>query len=310
MGVAVHLLLGNPDDPCLQGVCKVLESRSYPTRIIANPLAHPSRLAWWLDNERSTSRIAWPEDSPIQDAQIAGVLVRSTGWIDPVGWQRDDLIYMQSETQAALLAWLWSLPCPVINRYPPALWYRPQMPLLAWQRLLRSCGIPTMKTLVTNVESEARDFRRHLARNGVAGAVYGPLTSNVRYLLGGDEEWDGLVAMQKRAPVCLAAPHGAAQFVCVAGGMVVWEGAPSPKAAVLEPALLRFAAAAGLAFVEIALAPAAEDICAIAIEPYPNLGHFEDAARQRIVEGIADLLTTEAATYHADATPMLEGSFR
>jgi len=87
---------------------------------------------------------------------------------------------------AALLAWLWSLPCPVINRYPSALWYRPQMPLLAWQRLLRSCGIPTMETLVTNVESEARDFRRHLARNGVAGAVYGPLTSNARYLLGGD----------------------------------------------------------------------------------------------------------------------------
>ena len=305
----MHLLLGSPEDPCLLGVRDVLKSRGHPTRIIANPLAHPSRLAWRLDNERSESRIAWHDESPMPDAQIKGVLVRSAGWIDPVGWRRDDLIYMQSETQAALLAWLWSLPCPVVNRYPSALWYRPQMPVLSWQRLLRRCGIPVMETLVTNVESDARGFRRHLARNGVAGAVYGPLTSNARYLLAGDEAWDGLVALQNRAPVCLAAPHGAAQFVCVVGGTVVWEGEPSPQAAVLEPALLRFAAATGLAFVELALAPTAEDICAIAVEPYPNLGHFENVARGRIVEGIADLITAEVAARGADAKPMPERSF-
>jgi hypothetical protein len=305
----VHLLLGSPNDPCLLGVRDVLKSRGYLTRIIANPLAHPSRLAWRLDNERSESRIAWHDEAIMTDTQIKGVLVRSTGWIDPDGWQRDDLIYMQSETHAALLAWLWSLPCAVVNRYPSTLWYRPQMPLLTWQRLLRRCGIPVMQTLVTNVESDARDFRRHLARNGVGGAVYGPLTSNVRYLLTGDEDWDSLVALQNRAPVCLAAPHGAAQFVCVVGGTVVWEGEPAPRAAVLEPALLRFAAATGLAFVELALAPAAEEICAIAVEPYPNLGHFEDVARRKIVEGIADLLTAEAATHRADAKPMPERSF-
>jgi hypothetical protein len=305
----VHLLLGNPEDPCLLGVRNVLESRGHPTLTIANPLAHPSRLVWRLDGDRSESRIAWNDESTIPDAQIEGVVVRSTAWIDPAGWQRDDLIYMQSETHAALLAWLWSLPCPVVNRYPSALWYRPQMPLLAWQRLLRRCGIPVMDTLVTNVESDAREFRRHLARNGVAGAVYGPLTGNVRYLVTGDEEWDGLVALQNHAPVCLAAPHGAALFVCVVGGTAVWGREPSPEAAVLEPALLRFAAAAGLAFVELALAPTAQDICAIAVEPYPDLVHFESAARQKIVEAIADLLAAEAATHRADAKPALERSF-
>lgn len=305
----MHLLLGNPEDLCLLGVREALDSRGHPTRIIANPLAHPLRLAWRLDNERSESCIAWPDELPIPDAQITGVLVRSTGWIDPVGWQRDDLIYMQSETQAALLAWLWSLPCPVVNRYPSSLWYRPQLPLLAWQRLLRRCGIPTMETLVTNVESDTRDFRRQLARNGVAGAVYGPLTSSVRYLLAGDEEWDGLVALQNRAPVCLAAPHGAAQFLCLVGGTAVWEGVPSAKAAVLAPALLRFAAAAGLAFVEIALAPVAGDICVIAVEPYPNLGHFENATQRKIVETIADLLTAEAPTHRVGVIPTMERSF-
>ena len=289
----MHLLLGSPQDPCCLSVRHALEARDYPTRTIANPLVHPWRFAWRLNNEHMASQLASDEEPRIRDDQITGVLVRSAGWIDPVGWQPDDLAYMQSETQAALLAWLWSLACPVVNRYPSSLWYRPQLPLLSWQPLLRRCGMPTLETLVTNVESEARAFGRRLAREGVAGAVYGPLTSDVRYLVTGEEDWRGLAAMQQCAPVCLAYPHGPAQAVCVVGDQVVWDGEPSPETAVLESALRRFAAAAGLAFVELAFAPTPNGTCVIGVEPHPRFERFGDAARRQIVDGVVHLLTAE-----------------
>lgn len=304
----MHLLLGDLQDPCCLSVRAALEARNYPACIIANPLVHPSRFAWRLDNERSASQLVWDEESPVLDEHITGVLVRSTGWIDPIGWQPDDLTYMQAETQAALLAWLWSMACPVVNRYSSAIWYRFQAPLLSWQPLLRRCGLPTLETLVTNVEEEARAFGQRLAQEGVVGAVYGPLTSDARYLVTGDEDWSGLAAMQRYAPVCLTYPHGAAQLVCVVGERVVWEGEPSSEAALLEPALRRFARTAGLAFVELALAPTSNGICTIAVEPYPHFERFGDAARQQIVEGIVQLLTAEAGRNRNDPAQAFHGS--
>ncbi|HEX5325617.1 MAG TPA: hypothetical protein VFW75_03015 [Acetobacteraceae bacterium] len=292
----MHLLLGNPDDPFCLAVRNALEARNCPTRVIANPLTHPSCFAWRLDSERSSSRLAWNDEAPILSDQIAGVLVRHTGWIDAEGWNADDLAYVQSETQAALLAWLWSLPCPVVNRLPPALWYRPQVPLLSWQPLLRRCGLPALEMLVTNVDHEARDFGRRLAHQGVAGVVYGPLTSDARYLVANENDWNGLAALEDCAPVCLASPHGAAQFVCMVGEQAVWDGKPAAEATALEPALRRFAKAAGLAIVELALAATAGGVRVIAVECHPNLPHFSGSARQAIVAGTADLLMAERPT--------------
>jgi len=298
---AVHLLLGDQEDPCCLAVRVRLEADNYPTRIIANPLAHPWRLAWLLNNKQSASQLLRDEEASVLDDQIAGVLVRSTGWIDPAGWQPDDLAYVHTETQAALLAWLWSLACPVVNRYSPAIWYQPQLALLTWQRLLRCSGLPTLEMLVTNVEQEAQAFRGQLAVKGVPGAIYGPLTSDVHYLLSGDEDWAGLAAMQRFMPVCLASPYEAAQLVCVVGEQVVWEREPSPEATLLEPALRRFAVAAGLAFVELALASTSEGICVTNVEPRPHFERFGDAAQQQIVEGIAHLLTAKVDCYRKRA---------
>jgi len=299
----VHLLLGDGEDPWCLSVRTVLEARNYRTRIVANPVVHPTRFAWRLNNEHSVSQLVWGEEPPVRDDRIAGVLVRSIGWVDPTGWQPDDLAYVQTETQAALLAWLWSLPCPVVNRYPPAIWYQPRAPLLSWQRLLRQSGLPTLEVLVTNVEEEARAFGRRLALGGVAGAVYGPLTSDVHYLIADDEDWSGLAAMQRCAPVCLTRPHGATQFVCVVGERVVWEGEPPLETARLESALRRFAAAAGLVFVELVFAPTSRGLGVVAIEPHPHFEHFGDAGRQQIAEGLVQFLTADLAHRGAGAAP-------
>lgn len=288
----MHLLLGNLHDPLCLAVRDALEARDLPALVIANPMTYPARFEWRLDNKQSASRLVCEEGPPISNDHIAGVLVRHTGWLDPAGWEPGDLAYMQSETQAALLAWLWSLACPVVNRYPAAIWYRPQASALLWRPLLRRVGLPAMETLVTNVEYEARAFARRLADDGVPGAVYGPLTSDVRYLVSCEEDWSGLAALQRVAPVYLAEPHGDVQSVCVVGERVVWDGEPASDAVQWEPRLRSFAAAAGLEFVEVSLAPASAGMCVVAVEPHPRYDLFGGPAHKEIVEGIVHLLTS------------------
>jgi len=289
----VHLVLGHPQDSCCRGVLDLLEARCRPARLVTNPMAHPGRFSWRLDSAASASQFAWGDEEPIAGDDLDSVLVRTTGWIDPAGWEPADLAYMQAETQAALLGWLWGLACPVVNRLPSALWYRPRAAPLSWQGMMSRCGLPTPEILVTNVEGEARAFGERLKREGVNGAVYGPLTSDARYLISDDGDWAGLAALQESTPISLTCPHGEARLACVVGEQVVWEGEPNPEMTDLEPALVRFAEAAGLAFVELALAPTPNGICVIRVEPHANLEHFGEAARQRIAEGIVDLLTAE-----------------
>jgi len=296
--LGLHLLLGDPGDACCQRVRSALEVLGCSSQVIANPLAHPSRLSWWLETERSRSTLTSNGQKPLRDEEIDGVLVLGAGWIDPSGWRPDDLTYMQSETHAALLAWLWSLQCPVVNRYPPAIWYRPQAPLLSWHGLLQRSGLQTLRTLVTNVADEARAFGRLLAADGPDGVVYGALTSEARYLVTSEDDWRRLAALQRVTPVCLSAPHGEAQRICVVGDRVVWDGDPAPKTIGLEPALREFATTAGLACVELALAPTAQGVCVVAVETQPRLEHFGDCARKDIVGGLAELLTAKPETSH------------
>ena len=291
----MYLLLGDLQDSCCLRVRNELEARNCPALIVSNPLVHPWRFAWRLNNEESDSQLGWGEEPPVSNDQIAGVLVRSSGWIDPLDWEPADLAYMQAETLAALLAWLWSLPCPVVNRYPSVVWYRPQCPLLSWQPLLQRCGLLIPETVVTNVEHEARAFGRTGAEGGIGGTVYGPISGAVRYLISSEEEWTGLASLQQVSPVCLAVPHGKTQLVCVVGERVIWDDEPSPDALLLAPALRRFAAAAGLAFVELALAPTDGGMCVVIVEPHPRMEHFSPASQQEMVEEIVGLLTTEAS---------------
>jgi hypothetical protein len=284
----MHLLLGHSDDPCCAGVFARLKARGLPVRIVAAPLAPPAQLTWRLDAAGLASSL-YP-DAP--DTAIAGVLVRDTGWLEPDGWDAVDHAYMQAEIRAVTLAWLAGLACPVINRPNAALWYRAGAPLLAWCALLRRSGLPLPEIVVTSDPTEARAFRRRLTTGGVAGAVYAPLTEAAGYLLADDDAWERLAALQVRTPVCLAEPHGATTLACVVGNAVIWDHA-LPEAVALEPALSHFAAAAHLAFVEIALAPVRRGLAVVLVDTLPRLEHFALPARTRIIDALVGLLTPE-----------------
>jgi hypothetical protein len=287
----VHLLLGHSGDSCCAGVLARLAARGLPAQIVASPLAPPARLAWRLADGGLTSRLDLDDDP----AEIAGVLVRGTAWLDPAGWAPEDHAYMQAEMLAATLAWLAGLPCPVVNRPSAALWYRGRASLFAWRPLLRRCGLPVPEQLITNDPAEARAFGRRLAAEGVAGAVYAPLTGEAGYLVATDAAWEGLADLQERSPVCLSEPHGAARPACIVGGQVVWDDDPPLETRALAPHLARLAAATGLDFLEVVTAPLRCGLGVVMVEPMPVLEHFATPTRVRILDALTALLAPVAA---------------
>jgi hypothetical protein len=286
----LHLLLGHSGDSCCGGVLARLAARGLPAHIVASPLSPPARLVWRLADDGVTSRLDLDEDQ----AEIAGVLLRHTAGFAPAGWAPEDHAYMQAEMLAATLAWLAGLPCPVVNRPTAALWYRGHASLLTWRALLRRCGLPVPEQLITNDPAEARAFRRRLAADGVAGAVYSPLTGEAGYLVATDAAWEGLAGLQVRSPVCLSEPHGAAQPACIVGGQVIWDD-PSPETLALAPGLRRLAAATQLDFLEVVTAPLSGGLGVVMVEPMPGLEHFAAPTRARILDALTALLAPGAA---------------
>lgn len=293
----MHLLLGQREDPCCAGVRARLESRGLPVRIVASPLLPPAQLKWRLGADGLSSSLY----AGVPDTAISGVLVRDAGWLDPADWDAADHAYMQAEVRAVSLAWLAGLDCPVINRPDAALWYRASASFLTWRAMLRDCGVPVPEAVVTNDPAEARAFRCRLARDGVAGAVYSPLTAPAGYLLADDDAWDGVAALQVRAPVCLTEPHGATTLACMVGNAVIWDCAVPPEAVALEPALLRFAAAAHLSFVEVAVAPIRGGLAVVAVDSLPRLERYASPARACILDALVTILTMEGTVMTAAA---------
>ncbi len=298
----MHIILGDAKESWSLLICKELKSRRLPYQIISNPFVQPSLFCWRLDNTQSNSQISLDEQAPLQSSEISSLFVQRTfGWIDPNGWQPNDYSYMLSEIQALLLGWIWSLNCPVVNRLPAIMWCRPDLPFLFWQPLLNKCGLPTLETIITNVNDDAKTFglmhSKNTSNNTSNNVVYGLLTSELRYLITNDIDWNSLEKMQLLSPVCLTHPHGAPIFVCIIGEKVVW-GKSSSRIEHFEPALIKFAGLLELDFLEIVLAPVNDEIFVIAVYPMPCFEHFNDDARQIISFQIVQVLTGEVDNCH------------
>jgi hypothetical protein len=292
----MYLIIGDPQDEWGIHVRAALEATGRPARVVTSPFTQSARITLRLNNENVTSTLMCDDGLSVPSHEIAGVLVCNIPQRISGPGRPQDVSYIQAETEAALLAWLWSLDCTVINRYPSREWYRTEIPLLMWQPLLRRNGLPTAEMLVTNIRQEAISFRRRLADERVPAAVYWPLTSSIRYSIQTDDDWEKLFVMQRYTPVCIAYPHGPVHLVCVVGRRVMWQSDPPSPMVSLEPALRRCADDAGLAFVELALAEIGQQIAVIAIEPHPSFDHFDHACRD-IVDEIAWLLTDASPTY-------------
>ena len=119
------LLINYTADPLCVDLFKGLTERGHPARAIPNPYRNPARISWRLDTDRSSTSCRLGVGAANSDLEISAVFVRKSPFVQREGWELDDAIYVHAEKEAALLAWIWGLPCPVINRYPPEVWFEP-----------------------------------------------------------------------------------------------------------------------------------------------------------------------------------------
>jgi hypothetical protein len=245
---------------------------------------------WRTTGAASWSRIQEPGSAFIDSGQIEGVLVRDSPWTAGESWSDRDGQYMQEEAQAATLGWLRSLPCRVVGRLPAWLFFQAQPGFLTWVPMLQRAGLETLDTVVSSDPSRLRAWQsRH-----PEGAVLSSLLGGSHLRVATEAEWSSVLKVARHAPVSLKEPHGELQLACLVGQRVIWNG-PSPKdAPQLEECILRFASAAELDFVQIALAPVLDEargLAVVGVEVRVQLHLFDRNAQEAIVDAVVESLT-------------------
>jgi hypothetical protein len=250
----MYLFLGEPDDALSRKVRQALEKRGVQGRSLLHPFSESSRFSWRLDSTHSSSVIMFEDGTYLADGDISGVLLcRRTTPAGKCG-RSDDRSYIQAEVEAAILGWLWSLPCPVINRLPAWLWYYPRPPLQFWSRLLWT--------------------------NGLQGIGSGELQSSPAPT---KEIRDRLFSTGDPAAVCSRA--------CVVDQAVVWSDARPEELARYETALIEFTRCAGLSFLEIVVVKTSDGIGVKELDPFPDLSRFCVPSGNAITEALVKLFT-------------------
>lgn len=112
---------------------KGLTEAGHPARAIQDLYRNPARISWRLDTARSSTNCRLETAPANSDVEISAVFVRKSPFVQKEGWALDEATYVHAEKEAALLGWIWGLPCPVINRYPSELWFEPVESLEFWR---------------------------------------------------------------------------------------------------------------------------------------------------------------------------------
>ncbi len=287
----MYLLIGHDSDTLSRRVEAALRGCGHTVVLTPVPLAGEGWVTWSLDTRHSESRLRCPSGCDVTSTELRGVLVRALGGpVTADGWAPPDFSYVQAETQAALLAWLWSLPCRVVNRMTADLWFRPQRPYLEWHTLVGRCGLPTLAVQITNDLSAARAF----ADRWSGTVTYAPLTSSTRYSVVDDYQWAELGKVMTLLPACLVEPcTGPALYACLVGRDVIWDGDIDPcggERAAFEGGLRRLAAELRVDLLQIEVRRGRAGLCCTGVDLYPNLDPYDAPGQELLVAGLVNVL--------------------
>lgn len=280
------LLLGAAHDPVCTAVGEALTRRGAAWRLIAT--FAELGLALHIDQDAPRVALRLQDGTILSANELRGLLLRTVCGIDPAGWDADDLAYVSAEARSALIALVWSLRCPVVNRSRPELWHRGQTSAFAWRHELRRAGLAIPpQTVRCGADVDVRRGQPAQARLSLA-------TSPTQYEVRDDADWEHVARLAAVLPVTLTARRRSPASACVACGAVIWACEPPAALRACEAALARLAAATGLDLFEVTLVEADEGACVEAVRPWAALAGFDEAARRQIGERLADALTRSA----------------
>jgi hypothetical protein len=249
----MYLLLGKADDALARTVQQTLEKRGAQVRFLSDPFSESTSFSWRLDSTHASTALVFEDGTCATETDISGVFLRRKTIRRTNRANSDDYSYIQAEIEAAVLGWIWSLPCPVINRVPAWIWYWRKPPLRFWSRLLRASGLPDL--------------------------AYKPK----RQVGSTNREASGRAGIRDPSVVSCRA--------CVVGQAVVWQYARPADLDRYESALIEFTRRIGLSFLELTMVRTRGGVGVNEVDPFPSLNRFHTASKELITEAIAKLFT-------------------
>jgi hypothetical protein len=277
----MYLIVGSEADGCCSQLHQRLTAQGASVHFLPQLFDPSVRVSLWIQTDGMDNRIVLPDGQELGNDTLDGVFVRNWGWIDPAGWAEQDRAYKQTEAQAAMLAWLWSLRCPVINRPPAHMWYRPAMSLANWLPWIWKAGMSSPSMMITN---RAADLQ--YSPDSKAGAVFAPVSGTQEFLAGNDREWAGLLELSRLMPIGLNAPHAQGVRTCVVGSAVIWDREVPPEWRKLEKSLASLAAISGLDFLELAIASVEAEPAIVSVSPQVSYELFGAEAQAQILAAL------------------------
>jgi hypothetical protein len=280
------LIIGRDEDLC----CKLVERR----------LAELGREAIFMPEDRLFPGLEfiWElHDGKIRGAagmggrrvdfrQIDAVLARFSGITTTVEeHQTKDGQYLNSEWHALARGYVHSLPCPVVNRLRPELWYKTRLNSLDMLSMLPALRFRLPKAIATTSYNDAWDFFEQCGRR----INYSPISLPSAYTIASQEEMEKLERLSRVMPLFLSEIiDGEPVRAFVAGNNVVFDGtAPD----LVAQACLEAAAPVGLAFCEFELVKSVTaDWYCLGLNCAPHLFHSIQEVSMRVIEALVSVL--------------------
>jgi hypothetical protein len=261
--VGFTLVIGREDDLCCRLVRDRLEIAGKQFVFLPeNELFPGLNFQWELRKGKSHGSLGYGSPSasePIPFDQIDGVLARFSGiTTSPEEHQTKDGQYLNAEWHALARGYMHSLPCAVVNRLRPELWYKMRLTVPDMMALVPGMRFQLPRTTVTTRFADARAFFEQCQ----PGMNYSPLSMPSRYPIEGTRQLEKLEPLSGFLPLCLTeiVPGDVVQAFVV-GSEVIFDGPAHDAAAhrLAADCCREAAAALGLTFCEFELVKTPDD---------------------------------------------------
>jgi hypothetical protein len=282
------LIIGSDHDLCCRLVKESLLSRGRQILYLQEDRLFPGlRFAWNLRMRDSSGRLGLDAQTVGFD-EIDGVLARFSGLAtSPEDFATKDGQYLNSEWHALMRGYVESLPCPVINRPGPELWYRSFLRGPELLSIVPDLKFRLPRTLVTTTFEDACAFFDQCGRR----MCYSPLTTRSNYFIGTERDLRRLEPLSSVLPLHLSEIiSGDPVDAYVVGTRIIFDGGSHASA---EALCAEAAASLRLGFCHWRLVCTAEDewYC-LSLDCTPHLFGCAPETRDTIIGSLADILSS------------------
>jgi hypothetical protein len=287
------LIIGRGEDPC----CRLVEERliSLGKEVIflqENQLFPGLDVVWELADGNSTGTISHATQTAGM-GEIDGVLARFSGFpVSAEDFKTPNGQYLASEWHALIRGYVRALPCPIINRVRPELWYKPYLSVPDLVSLAPGLKLKLPRTQVATRFEDAQAFF-HASGQRI---TYSPLTLPSPYRINTVEDLQRLETLSKSLPLYLSeVVPGEKVDAYVVGAHVICNVTQRLETAIQEHCI-EIAAALGLLFCQFHLVRSnRDDWYCLGLTCMPDLFQCGDETRTTLAAQLTNALLNGSA---------------